>query len=128
MLIKVRCTTRKHLTTNNVHNLQNLVQGELVNGSVGQVIAFYSSLEAQNTNTDFALVDRGSGVEQNPADAKPVIPQALLKNPTRWPVVRFTNGMTKLCTPTDFTIENVHGRLEASRTQVMPITMFIYRR
>lgn len=96
---------------------------------MGRVIAFYSSREAQNTNTDFALVDRGSGSETNPnpANLKPAISQVLLKNPTKWPVVRFTNGMTKLCIPTDFTIENVHGRLEASRTQVYLKDLLEYR-
>jgi hypothetical protein len=91
------------------------VQGELVNGSLGLVIAFYSSLEAQNNNTDFALVDRG----QDPKE-KYVIPKAMLLDPTRWPVVRFTNGQTKLCPPEAFTIENLHGTLEASRYQVYP--------
>jgi hypothetical protein len=97
------------------------VQGELVNGSVGQVVAFYSSSEAQNTNTDVALVDRGQETDSRSstsATAKPAIPHALLHNPRKWPVVRFTNGMTKLCPPTEFTIENVHGQLEAGRSQV----------
>jgi len=85
------------------------------------VVAFYSSLEAQNTNTDVALVDRGQESHENSATgtpAKPAIPPALLASKKKWPVVRFTNGMTKLCPPTDFTIDNVNGRIHASRTQV----------
>lgn len=93
---------------------QNLVQGELVNGSVGQVIGFSTSQDALTNRTEIAAVDdskmmvHGNLMDQNPA----------IKNDRIWPVVRFTNGQSILVVPVKFTIDNADGKMEASREQV----------
>jgi hypothetical protein len=35
-----------------------------------------------------------------------------------WPLVRFTNGASRLCVPEEFTVTGARGNVEASRTQV----------
>lgn len=37
---------------------------------------------------------------------------------TQWPLVRFTNGLVRLCVPEEFTVVGALGGVEASRTQV----------
>lgn len=102
------------IIANRLTRSQNLVQGELVNGSVGQVIGFSTSQEALTNRTEIAEVDEsrapvhGSLTAQNPGT----------KNDRVWPVVRFTNGKTVLIVPAKFTVNNADGRLEASREQV----------
>jgi hypothetical protein len=93
--------------------LQNLIQGELVNGSVGQVIAFSTSSEAQKNHTDIAQVDDA----KDPITAQRIRSRAA-QNDRVWPVVRFTNGRVMLIVPVEFTVNNAQGEREASREQV----------
>ena len=37
---------------------------------------------------------------------------------TLWPLVRFTNGSERFCSPEEFTVKDAFGNVEASRTQV----------
>ena len=111
MLMHIKCNDRRQQT---LTRSQNLVQGELVNGSVGQVIGFSTSQEAQTNLTDIAEVDESKTiVHGSPTAQNPVI-----KNDRVWPVVRFTNGKTVLIVPAKFTVNNADGHLEASREQV----------
>lgn len=92
---------------------QNLVQGELVNGSVGQVIDFSTSQDALTNRTEIAVVNEskmivhGNLMDQNPA----------IQNDRVWPVVQFTNGKSVLVVPVKFTVNNADGKTEASRNR-----------
>lgn len=88
-----------------------MVQGELVNGSVGQIVKFCSSQEAVRNEMEIATEEglRGSERDQR---------QAAARYDGSWPVVRFTNGRELLCVPTDFTVDNASGETEARRRQV----------
>ena len=116
MLIKVRflrryCYAGLALTLHS--SLQNLIQGELVNGSVGQVIAFSTSSEAQKNHTDIAQVD-----DAKDSIAAQRIRSRAAQNNRVWPVIRFTNGRVMLIVPVEFTVNNAQGEREASREQV----------
>ena len=77
---------------------QNLVQGELVNGSLGKIIEFKPMEPADNPN------------------------QRIVHTPSRpndiWPVVQFTNGRVMTIVCQEFTINNASGEIEAMRSQV----------
>jgi hypothetical protein len=85
-----------------------------VNGSVGQVIRFSTAKEAAEAKTEIA----NAGDPSTPAPLK----APLTDDPSRrWPVVRFTSGMTMLITFHDFTVNNALGEVEARREQVGPL-------
>lgn len=92
--------------------IKNLVQGHLVNGSVGQVIRFSTLQEASHNSTDIGTED---GAKGNKAEALKEIERY---SDARWPVVRFTNGRELVCVPADFTVNNAMGEMEARRRQV----------
>ncbi|KII93468.1 hypothetical protein PLICRDRAFT_152207, partial [Plicaturopsis crispa FD-325 SS-3] len=100
--------------------IKNLVQGELVNGSVGRVIAFSTPIDAANEHTEIAQVELPKGAPVPVPGAPPKQPPALPKSQSTglWPVVLFTNGMKRLCIPTDFTVNNSKGTVEAGRSQI----------
>ncbi|KAF8640863.1 hypothetical protein AX17_000511 [Amanita inopinata Kibby_2008] len=77
--------------------IKNLIQGELVNGSLGRVI-------------DFKRLE----ISDVPAERRPIF----VPNSQLWPVVKFTNGRELTCHPRDFTVENASGEMEACRCQV----------
>jgi hypothetical protein len=89
-----------------------MVQGELVNGSVGQVIRFSTSQEAMQSATQVATEEGLKGGLSTGSE----IP-ANYDN-SQWPVVRFTCGRELLCIPSDFTVNNADGGVEARRRQV----------
>lgn len=89
------------------------MQGSLVNGSVGQVIAFSTSREAQKNHTEIAQVDNA----QDQRIAQTILNRAA-ENERVWPIVRFTNGRDMLIVPVEFTVNNAEGGTEASREQV----------
>jgi len=93
--------------------IKNLIQGKLVNGSVGQVVGFSTSHEALNNHTEIAQVDD----TKDPQAAQKIVNRAA-QNDRVWPVVRFTNGMTMLVVPVEFTVNNAEGATEASREQI----------
>lgn len=83
--------------------LQNLIQGELVNGSVGQVVKFSTASDAAKEHTDVAGADKEK--RSPPSD-------------WAWPLVRFIGGREMLITPQEFTVNNADGEMEARRDQV----------
>lgn len=89
-----------------------MVQGHLVNGSVGQVVRFCTSQEAMRNKMEIATEEGLRGSERDPGQAAAKYDDSL------WPVVRFTNGRELLCVPTDFTVDNAYGEMEAKRRQV----------
>lgn len=92
--------------------IKNMVQGQLVNGSVGQVVRFSTSEEAMRTATPIATEEGLKGG----LSTKSELP-ANYDN-SQWPVVRFTCGREILCVPTEFTVDNADGGIEARRRQV----------
>lgn len=96
---------------------QNVVQGVLVNGSVGKVTNFFNCREAKNIhNIEVAISPRDK--EENSGIGEVRIAEKLWMNPTKWPVVEFPGGRTRLIPPHEFTIENVNGTMQALRLQV----------
>lgn len=89
-----------------------MVQGQLVNGSVGQVIEFCTSQDAMRKQMDIATEEGLRGSERDVQQA------AARYDGSQWPVVRFTNGRVLLCVPTEFTVDNAIGDMEARRRQV----------
>jgi len=75
--------------------IKNLVQGQLVNGSLGKVV-------------DFKPLDSNDGQDRS----------AYIPPGATWPVVMFTNGMKMTIAPEDFTVNNAMGEVEARRSQV----------
>lgn len=88
--------------------VKNLLQGELVNGSVGRVTRFASVKDTAKTNLGAIL---------NPED-KTAKAEIQTESERLWPMVRFTNGREMLCVPAEFTVNNAQGGMEASRVQV----------
>jgi len=88
--------------------VKNLVQGHLVNGSVGQVLGFSTAADAVKQHVEIAKVDGNPAQAASPRGARNQL----------WPLVRFTNGAELLMTPQEFTINNADGEMEAQRDQV----------
>jgi ATP-dependent DNA helicase PIF1 len=120
------------------------MQGRLVNGSAGKVVDFITTHQAWQRKIEIArLVSKEDKSDNNsePASENGVVEEALSgkhsgssknvaingfipmddvvfdKNQL-WPLVRFTNGMTLLCAPLDFTVEGLTGSTEVLRLQV----------
>lgn len=89
--------------------IKNLVQGQLVNGSIGKVVNF-------STLSELAQAEK-----EGPGDEKDVFRPDSTRNslpPRAWPVVKFINGTERVITPVDFEITNAEGKMEARRVQV----------
>lgn len=87
--------------------LQNLVQGRLVNGSLGQIVGFSTAADALRQHIQIANLDSA---------APP--PPGLKSSGQSWPLVRFIAGDEVLMIPQEFTINNADGVMEARRDQV----------
>ncbi|KIJ45716.1 hypothetical protein M422DRAFT_166157, partial [Sphaerobolus stellatus SS14] len=99
--------------------IKNLVQGKLVNGSIGQVVAFKSIREAHGQHTEIAEVDKSKDPRAaKDKDTESAEQKAKRSSNNVWPVVRFLNGHELLLPPAEFEIMNVHGEMEARRDQV----------
>jgi len=96
---------------------QNVEQGVLVNGSVGKITDFLTCHDAKKYHRiEVAMSPRDR--EENPKTGEVRIAEHLWKNPTKWPVVEFPGGRTRLIPPHEFTVENVNGAMHALRLQV----------
>ena len=106
--------------------IENIIQGELVNGSVGKVISFSTSSEAIKAGLRIARPQQETENAAASQKSSPHIPQdpPPTSNPNRphgpelWPVVRFTSGMTYLCVSTQFDVRSADDTMKAQRTQV----------
>ncbi|KAG8903521.1 hypothetical protein FRB99_003177 [Tulasnella sp. 403] len=127
--------------------ITNLLQGHLINGSLGRVIDFISPEEAHARHMEIAEAENANpGQRQRPryfdathtlkrlAGTKPCGCLAekacecsdsdsegsveLLNGDQRWPIVEFTNGRTLVLRPVEFTVENILGTTEAKREQI----------
>lgn len=115
MLIKVRgyrvfSLENKSLTS---RVSQNLVQGSLVNGSLGRVIDFKTAREAKTQGVDIAATEI-----QKDRGEMPRIPEWIMQANDKWPLVQFQNGVVMLCVRVSFEVNDADGKIEASRDQV----------
>lgn len=98
------------------HSFQNQPKVGLVNGSLGKVLEFITIREARERHLDIGEINAG--------DAARVISSHSgheFKKNDLFPLVEFLNGSIcnkLLCAPTDFTVENLKGGVEARRIQV----------
>lgn len=98
--------------------VQNLVQGELVNGSVGKVVAFSTPRDALQHGSELARTKKGSGTEDHPEGEADEISTEILEGKNVWPLVEFSSGRRLLCVPASFEVNNLIGKVEAQREQV----------
>lgn len=100
---------------------QNIVQGILVNGSLGKVEAFMSASEARKQMIETSHMDRRESRHDSLQTSDVVDPEkeeTLQQNARVWPLVQFTNGRKVLCIPHEFSIESAAGVMEAKREQI----------
>jgi len=90
--------------------IKNIVQGHLVNGSLGKVTEFLTTAEAVKRNLAISTMERNRS-ERPGDDSK--IPSTPVRDLRRlngntfgrdevWPLVKFTNGMELVCAAIDF--------------------------
>ncbi|KIJ07677.1 hypothetical protein PAXINDRAFT_158356, partial [Paxillus involutus ATCC 200175] len=107
---------------------QNTLQGVLVNGSLGKVIEFITTHDAQERHIAIAEMERRKEgqvpVTVNSPDSEENRPGLIaldhhtFQRDQMWPLVKFTNDMCLLCSPVEFTFEGLKGNLEVRRIQV----------
>ena len=119
---------------------QNIIQGLLVNGSIGRVVGFYKPRDALNMGIQIALPDlrdredsnapNAPGISQaarapsstlsrsQSKDQREQLIQRILRLETVWPAVQFQNGVTQLCVPLTFEVVSAEGTTEVTREQV----------
>jgi hypothetical protein len=114
MLIKVGAVLDYQTTVDAKTLMQNLVQGVLVNGSMGRVIGFETLDDAAepSAHSDEYIDEQGSTSRLSQQQFSDGELQRI------WPRVRFLNGQEKVCTPQEFTVNNPSGVMEARRLQV----------
>jgi hypothetical protein len=105
-----------------------MLQGVLVNGSLGKVVEFIGVHEAQTRYIQMAELERRKEGQAAPIvnspDAKEgergliALDGHTFKKDQLWPLVKFTNGKLLLCSPVEFTVEGLKGNLEARRLQI----------
>ncbi|KAG1716788.1 hypothetical protein ID866_386 [Astraeus odoratus] len=78
---------------------------------------FITVHEAQKRHLEIAEMCKG----ESPGTSKPLMladPCHIFSKQDTFPLVQFTNGNVLLCAPTDFTVENIKGGVEARRIQI----------
>lgn len=105
-----------------------MLQGVLVNGSLGKVVEFIGVHEAQQRYIGMAELERRKEGQEAPIvnspdarDGEPgliALDGHMFKKDQLWPLVKFTNGKSLLCSPVEFTVEGLKGNLEARRVQI----------
>lgn len=79
--------------------------------------------EAVNGNTDIGFIDPNNEMRDDAARRRGNVPQHVLDSSHLWPVVLWDNGRKMMMVPVEFTVENVHGDVEATRGQVTSFYM-----
>ncbi|KAI0762728.1 PIF1-like helicase-domain-containing protein [Fomes fomentarius] len=90
--------------------LKNIIQGLLVNGSVGRVVGFYKPREAGGQ------ASAAGGAMDDPQREQKL--KTILALNSVWPAVQFQQGPLMLCVPLSFEVVNADGNIEAVREQV----------
>ncbi|KAI0344112.1 hypothetical protein BDW22DRAFT_1129553 [Trametopsis cervina] len=115
----------------------------MVNGTLGRVIDFLTTLEASQRGIKIGIplggddAKKWKGEEEagrkGDSHVNPLqdIPQELLRSPRKWPVVQFSTGEEQLpmcCVPLSFEVMNADGEVEARRDQVCALLCFHHPR
>ena len=105
-----------------------MLQGVLVNGSLGKVIEFISTHDAQQRHIEIADMERRKEGQEFPTVNMPGTQEDVpglialdyneFSKNQLWPLVRFMNGHTLLCSPVEFLVEGLNGGVEARRLQI----------
>ncbi|RDX56238.1 hypothetical protein OH76DRAFT_607069 [Lentinus brumalis] len=127
--------------------VKNIIQGLLVNGSLGRVVAFYKPRDALEKGIEIAIPDNQQGLrkalgkeddkndagaggradakrpheklqEQAQAEQREQTLKKILAYNDVWPCVQFHSGPLMLCVPLSFEVINADGNIEAVREQV----------
>ncbi|TBU34899.1 P-loop containing nucleoside triphosphate hydrolase protein [Dichomitus squalens] len=105
---------------------QNLIQGTLVNGSLGRVVGFYKPREALEIGVRIGhpdlLFPLYEGLPRELLEQKRKERQQRLdhymKSDNIWPAVQFLSGPLVLCVPLPFQAMDANGNIQATRDQV----------
>lgn len=112
---------------------QNIIQGVLVNGSVGRVVGFYKPRDAvEKLGAQIALpesrdlqadpieagVPPSSQAEKAQKEQREQRIKMIMSMNTVWPAVQFASGPLMLCVPLMFEVVNADANIEATRNQV----------
>lgn len=105
---------------------QNLVQGELVNGSMGRVVGFYTTRDALQRGGSLGIADKGTvhklasdilkDIEKKSDNVSKEVTR-LISDPRVWPMVEF-RSRTILCVPAQFEVNSAEGIVQACRYQI----------
>ncbi|KAI3622451.1 mitochondrial dna helicase [Moniliophthora roreri] len=102
--------------------IKNIVQGSMVNGSIGRIIGFMTISEALKKQIAIATrKDKEESEDLTSRRPPPMVPldKILFDDKKQlFPLVQFTSGAMLLCAPTNFTIEGYLGNVECERMQV----------
>lgn len=116
--------------------LRNLLQGKLVNGSLGKVVDFITTHEAverlidiadpeakpqRSKNGDFLPTINAKVDGENTDDQYKgllALDEHAFGRHERFPLVKFTNELHLLCAPLPFNVQGLKGNCEAQRVQV----------
>ena len=103
---------------------QNLIQGELVNGSIGVVVRFQNAREALSQGAQLGVpegpTDPNKKADEPSTLGNAAIPDNVrehIRAVNRWPVVRFGQREV-LCVPAQFEVNAASGGVQARRSQV----------
>ena len=107
----------KSLKWYEAHLTQNLMQGYLVNGSIGRVTRFATPKEAIESNIRLAQVEFDKNRNGN-SNA-----EEILELDFKWPVVKFTNNEELVMRPIDFTVNNGDGKTMMARRFQLPLIL-----
>ena len=100
----------------------------MVNGTIGQVVEFLTAREAVNGNTDIGFIDPNDEMRDDAARRRANVPRHVLDSSHLWPVVLWASGRKMMMVPVEFTVENVHGEVEATRGQVINFSTVLLAR
>lgn len=122
MLIKVGSAFAFSESVTVIHDFLKNLGSTLVNGSVGIVEGFVDTVSNSQSVNESVLSDTtnpiSTGRNNFRTRSERLQPTSASGGSRLWPLVRFNNGQTMLCTPERFSIENAKGLEEAARIQV----------
>ncbi|KAJ4476618.1 P-loop containing nucleoside triphosphate hydrolase protein [Lentinula aciculospora] len=114
--------------------ITNVIQGCLVNGSIGKVIGFMTTHQALEEHIKLVEMKRTGGTQKTSDNHVPTkrprigfenrepefepMNNAEFTKHEKWPLVKFTSGLLLLCSPENFCVEGFLGNVEAKRVQV----------
>lgn len=97
-----------------------------MNGTVGKVIGFMTTMEAAKHGIKVGVVETPQKPQLSTRAAGPQGNTEGNSDPAVWPLVRFIPSNAEvLCVPNSFEVNNAEGTVEARRDQVRWIVLII---